>query len=175
MASTAAVAVLGVAAVLLLSGLSARARKRPAPPQLIDLSGWSIAELIDHLQARGIDVCAVSSSRSAPIQSSAYLTTGKQTWAELAALPADARQAAPWDGVALCQRVNNPDELRLELSAWDDNAIRAGAVRVPQRQPATGTHPGRADREWGRLSARPVGPAELVRPGFIAQGFPTFG
>jgi hypothetical protein len=85
-----------------------------------------VPDLIDHLHARGLKFRAVSPSNRAPTTIGAYVTTGKHTWEQLSCLPADARQAALWEGVVFCQRVSEPDRLDFHLAAWGDGGWRAG-------------------------------------------------
>jgi hypothetical protein len=110
--------VLALAALLAAALVGARLRRAAQPT--LDLSGWDVPRLVEHLRGRGLPLRAVSTIKDGPIGNSAYLTTTDRSWRELNLLFAAPEQIDHWQGTLYCERVRPRGSRDEQAALWGD-------------------------------------------------------
>jgi hypothetical protein len=161
----AALAVLGSLLVV-----AVRHRPVPAKPQMIDMSGWTVTDLVRHLEGREVGLYAVPTWEGGVIGINAFLVQGDKPWKELAGLSKSPGCLWQWKGVVYCERVTNEDTADSLAECWGDSHLRiapfvffgdpqlVGVIRDALRNPgaAAGLEAEGTDDESERLTAWPV-------------------
>jgi hypothetical protein len=110
-------------AALFLPGLS----RPPAPGQLkADLAGWSVADLVRHLEGRGLGLRGVPTQKGGQITINAFLVRGERPWEELNGLVKDPRQVGRWAGMVFCEPVPTDEAAEVRAEVMGDGVLRVG-------------------------------------------------
>jgi hypothetical protein len=73
----------------------------------VDVTGWDIARLVDHLHCRGLSVRVVSTVGTAESRQNVFLTTTDADFDRVNSLPRDRKQIEMWRGIVYCAIVKN--------------------------------------------------------------------
>ncbi len=116
-----------LAALAVLSGVLATAARHrpPAGLPMVRMDGWSVTDLVGHLQSRGLELQAVGSSEKGPITNRAFLLQREKPWKELAGLVKDLSRLDTWKGVVFCERVLRPETADSVAHSWEGACLRA--------------------------------------------------
>ncbi len=98
---------------------SAEARAR-------EMHGWSLIDLVRHLESRGLQLRAVPTQRGGPFGLNAYFAAGNRSWEELIQLPKNPTAIGRWSGVVYCERTGGSEVLDGELESWNGCALEVG-------------------------------------------------
>jgi hypothetical protein len=115
-----------LAGLALSVGWQRPATESPGEPPMLCLDGWSVPDLVRHLEARGLGLCAVPTPRKGgPLGRNAFLAPPGKTIDELDGLIKDPAYIARWRGVVYCEEYLRADARNLE-GEWGDCFLLAG-------------------------------------------------
>jgi hypothetical protein len=96
----------------------------PGEP-LVCMDGWGVAEMVRHLEARGLGLCALPTSKDGPLVRNVFLAVPGKTFEDLAGLLMDPASIDRWNGAVYCEECPRFEARDLE-GLWGDCALRAG-------------------------------------------------
>jgi hypothetical protein len=108
--------------VALLSRPAARPIPRPATP---DRNAWTVADLLRHLEDRGLHLHARATSACGTIDHNAYLTRRERPWADLCGLVASPSLMDRWEGIVYCECGEREEAKEINLPLWGECGLRA--------------------------------------------------
>jgi hypothetical protein len=117
-------------AAILLSGLLALAPRREEPgpgqpPRFPRMEDWDVADLVRHLESRGLKLHALPTFRRGSVGRNAFLSTEARPWADFGGLIKDPQRLAPWTGVVYCERLAYPEGAEHLSDCWGDACLWA--------------------------------------------------
>jgi hypothetical protein len=130
----------------------------PLPPD------WDVADLLAHLDARGVRLCAEPMVRNGPVSAGVFLSEAPIDRQRLPFLVRLRDQGAAWRGLVLAHRAPAAREATFEwqMQDWGEFALLAGGVvlfgdpglleRIAQALPV----------RRAAANVRPIGPARAV-------------
>ncbi len=123
-----ALAFLGLAslAVLLTARLSRPAGEESAPPHLLGASAWTVADLLRHLEGRGLHLHAAGTRENGPVATNAFLSLERRPWADLGGLVKDPSRFRGWSGIVYCEYGAREGAREGALAGWGEWGLRAG-------------------------------------------------
>jgi hypothetical protein len=119
------VLMMAVLGALLVHAFS-RSVPKPAPPALLPLDDWSVADMARYLEGRGLGLRAIPTSPKGYLGPNAFLVRRDFSWLELARLPKDAKRVHLWQGVAYFERWHNPLTAEDRAESWEGACLLAG-------------------------------------------------
>jgi hypothetical protein len=111
-------------ALLLLAVVGAAAvagnwvSSEPAAPAGPDMRGWDVADLVRHLESRGLRFHVCPTRENGPTRWNAYLTRQQRPWEDYGRHGVDPRRIARWYGVVYCQCEGREDARDFEVPRW---------------------------------------------------------
>jgi hypothetical protein len=96
-----------VAWLVLVSALVLGAWRFHRERREVNVTGWDIVRLVDHLHARGLSVRVLSTLGTAESRQNVFLTTTDADFDEVNSLPRDRNQIQRWRGTVYCAIVKN--------------------------------------------------------------------
>jgi hypothetical protein len=98
-----------------------------ARPRSVHPDDWSLAELVQHLEARGLGLRAVPTGRAGGSSvSNVFLIRGGKKWEDLGVLSLNPVRIHQWQGVVYCERVANPDTAEHRAQDWASDGLWVG-------------------------------------------------
>jgi hypothetical protein len=97
----------------------------PGEPPTVCMDGWSVPDLVRHLEARGLGLCAMPTWKGGTVIHNAFLTVPGKLFEELAGLPKDRASLDRWAGVVYCEECPRIAARDLQC-LWGDCSLRAG-------------------------------------------------
>jgi hypothetical protein len=120
-----AVALAALVGMLLTAAWRRPAADEPGEERLVCMDGWGVPELVRHLEARGLGLCAVPTRVGGPLSHNAFLTVPGKRPEDLAGLMKTQKQIDRWAGVVYCEHAPRSDGLDLR-DVWGDCCLIAG-------------------------------------------------
>jgi hypothetical protein len=121
--------VLSLLAGLTMLGLAAvnwRAEPRPAQAHAaVRMEDWQVIDLAGYLQARGLDLQVLPSSRGGEIGVNAFLAVPGVGADDVLLLAKDNRKISRWAGVVACEHLANPQMQGDIVDSWGECGLRA--------------------------------------------------
>ncbi len=94
-------------------------------PPLVRMDGWGVAEVVRHLEARGLGLCALPTRKGGPLVRNVFLTVPGKTFEDVEGLIKQPAFIGRWKGVVYCEEYPRAEARDLE-TLWADCAWRAG-------------------------------------------------
>jgi hypothetical protein len=97
----------------------------PAEPPLVGMDGWGVAEMIHHLESRGLGLCPLPTGKGRSLVRNVYLAVPGKTFEDLEGLIKQPACIGQWKGAVYCEECPRVDARDLE-GQWGDCGLRAG-------------------------------------------------
>ena len=93
--------------------------------RLIETSDWSLLQLVDHLQSKGLAIRVVPTHKSGNWSNSIYLTTDPEaTWLSLQPKSRSLERIEQWHGLVLVERLTNKPGPRWDVDQWGEHGLQ---------------------------------------------------
>jgi hypothetical protein len=85
-----------------------------------------VADLLPHLEGRGLHFHASGTRENGPVVRNAFLTREERAWTDLGGLPKDPSKARSWSGIVYCECATREEAREDVLAGWGECGLRAG-------------------------------------------------
>jgi hypothetical protein len=90
------------------------------------MSAWTVADLLRHLEDRGLHLHPCPTRQNGPIIWNVYLTREERPWTDYGGYTIDPARIHRWSGAVYCERVRRDEAREFELASWRECGLRAG-------------------------------------------------